>query len=66
MAGTVEVKPLRPERCGNCRYYVRGYGGGKGHCHRFPPSHWPEPNSWPAVDATEWCGEHQKKESDER
>lgn len=55
--------------CENCRYYFFGF------CRRYPPTVFVDPESqedetlsqWPAVEAEDWCGEHQfRQEVDDK
>ncbi len=75
MAKTTEKpkKTEEPNCCGNCgfgqdanftKHDVKVFA-----CRRFPPHQTgsqqrPERYPFPMVAATEWCGEHQRKEAD--
>lgn len=64
----------RAERCETCKFW-EGYTGDvehgneptRGNCHRYPPRHYPNPDSetledqydFPAVETDDWCGEWQ-------
>lgn len=49
--------------CKTCVFYVPAEGAGHGHCHAQPPA---AQAGWPAVNTTDWCGEHTDPESSPR
>lgn len=54
--------PTEKPTCATCRFWVDDLKG-RGACRRYPPQVNGDEDVWPVTKETQWCGEHQPRET---